>query len=214
MDMKRTIMPTRRFGWSTLARHANPRIAGLLGILLVSCLLVGTRQASAEEAASITMREFAFEGVPARLQPGTYTWNIANRGQEPHVLSLAELLPGKTLEDVVNALATSSGSREEGPPKGLFVGDDQMVGAFAEAGKSRTLEFTLRPGNYVAVCPLPDPASGKLHANLGMIELIRVRVDAPAALPNTGAPGSFPNEGHLMYINHWPEIVRALSGSG
>ena len=22
-----------------------------------------------------------------------------------------------------------------------------------------------------------------------------------------------PNEGHLMYVNHWPKIVRALSGS-
>ncbi len=33
----------------------------------------------------------------------------------------------------------------------------------------------LKPGNYLAICNIPDPASGKPHSALGMIKEFMVK---------------------------------------
>ena len=102
-------------------------------------------------------------------------------------MAIAELLPGKTFEDVYAVL---NGPPTQGPPAGLFAGDASYADLFAAPAQSFTKALTLHPGNYIALCPIPDAASGKPHFALGMIQELRVRSDAPAApvaLPDTGA---------------------------
>jgi hypothetical protein len=164
-----------------------------LPIALVVLFLVGllatthTASVQAQQATTISMQDFKFVGLPARMQPGTYTWTVMNEGRQPHVLELFELLPGKTFQDVY---AVFNGPPTQGPPTGLFAGDAAYAGLFAEPAKSFSSAITLHPGNYIAVCPIPDAASGRPHFALGMFQEVRVRADAPAApvaLPDTGA---------------------------
>ncbi len=155
----------------------------LVGLLAVT----DSSSVQAQQATTISMQDFKFVGLPARMQPGTYTWTVVNEGKQPHVLAIAELLPGKTFEDVYAVL---NGPPTQGPPAGLFAGDASYADLFAAPAQSFTKALTLHPGNYIALCPIPDAASGKPHFALGMIQELRVRSDAPAApvaLPDTGA---------------------------
>ena len=72
-----------------------------------------------------------------------------------------KLAPGKTVEDVKASLQSQS----SGSSPTDFVGG---AGALAQ-GSSAWLKMNLEPGNYVAVCFVPDTASGKAHAELGMV---------------------------------------------
>ena len=174
-----------------MKRMERPRrsmLLGVLGLLLVPLLVVTHRTTAHAQGTALTvpMVDFAF-GLPSRLPPGTYTWNVPNQGQQPHVLILLELKAGKTLQDLLQVLNTPAPT--EGPPPGLAAVANEYVDAFAEPGKRASVTLTLHPGNFVAICPVPDPSSGKPHFALGMISELRVREGAttmPSALPNTG----------------------------
>ena len=47
----------------------------------------------------------------------------------------------------------------------------QNVGGYngIDADKSGWMDLDLTPGAYVAICHIPDPASGKAHELLGMV---------------------------------------------
>jgi hypothetical protein len=68
-----------------------------------------------------------------------------------------------------------------------------------DIGQRQWLPTTLQPGNYVAVCFIPDPATGKPHAALGMLREFTVGTAAgPGNLPATGeapVPVALPNTG-------------------
>ena len=161
----------------------------VIALLLLAGVLAATHSAAvqAQQATTISMQDFKFVGLPARMPPGTYSWTAVNDGQQPHVLEFLELRADKTYQDmyaVINAPPTN------GPPTGLFAGDAAYASLFAEPGKRFSTALTLHPGNYIALCPIPDAASGRPHFTLGMIQEVRVRADAPAA-----APGALPDTG-------------------
>ena len=172
---------------------AHVRRPVVLALLLVVGLLIASHRmpVQAQQATTISMQDFKFVGLSPRMQPGTYTWTVVNAGHQPHVLVLAELQAGKTFQDLYAVL---NGPPTAGPPPGLLAGDTTYADLFAEPGKRLSKTITLHPGNYIAFCPVPDPASGKPHFQLGMISELRVRADAPSApasapiaLPDTGA---------------------------
>ena len=175
-----------------MKRMERPRrfvLLGVLALLLVPLLVATHGRTAYAQGTTLTvpMVDFAFR-MPSRLPPGSSTWNVPNQGRQPHVLALVELKAGVTLQDLMQVINTPATT--EGPPPGLFAIADIYVEAFAEPGKSMALTLTLHPGNFVALCPVPDPQSGKPHFALGMINEMRVRADAaamPAALPNTGS---------------------------
>jgi len=118
-------------------------------------------QVSAPKAdVDVVMKDFAF-GLPSTIKSGLLTYKVTNEGPQPHEMAMMKLAPGKTIDDVKAALQSPSG----GPLPGDFVGG---AGALAP-GSSAWLRMSLEPGNYVVVCFVPDPASGKAHAELGMI---------------------------------------------
>lgn len=124
-------------------------------------------QVSAPQAdIDVVLKDFTF-GLPGTIKSGSHTYKVTNEGPQPHEMAIMKLAPGKTIEDVKVALQSQSA----GPPPGDFV-----CGAGALApGSSAWLKMSLEPGNYVAVCFVPDPATGKAHAELGMITAFSVQ---------------------------------------
>jgi hypothetical protein len=57
-----------------------------------------------------------------------------------------------------------------GPPPFEAVGGIESF----SAGGSGYMTLDLQPGTYVAICNVPDPASGISHAQLGMIKQFTV----------------------------------------
>lgn len=124
-------------------------------------------QVSAPKAdIDVVLKDFTF-GLPNTIKSGPHTYKVTNKGPQPHEMAMMKLAPGKTIDDVKAALQSQAG----GPPPGDFVGG---AGALAP-GSSAWLKISLEPGNYVAVCFVPDPASGKAHAELGMITAFSVQ---------------------------------------
>jgi hypothetical protein len=109
---------------------------------------------------SIVMKDFAYD-MPA-LAKGKQTVKLSNEGPQPHVLSLLKLGQGKTMKDVGAFLA---GQAPPGPPPFSALGGSALT-----KGRDAYLELDLEAGNYVAICPVPDPASGKPHSELGMVK--------------------------------------------
>ena len=109
--------------------------------------------------ANVAMRDFSFT-LP-QFNAGSAVYSLSNEGAQAHELALVKLAPGATALDV---FAFFTGPVMGPPPfssAGGFQAIDKGIGGWV------TLEFT--PGNYLALCNVPDPASGKSHAELGMV---------------------------------------------
>ena len=120
--------------------------------------------AAPEVQGTFTMRDFTFD-MPATLPAGPTTYTVVNSGPQMHELNVLKLAPGKTAHDVVEWETAPSG-----PPPFEAVGG--MEGF--SAGGSGYMPLDLQPGTYVAICNIPDPASGVSHAQLGMIRQFSV----------------------------------------
>ena len=139
---------------------------------------------------NVTLKDFEIV-MPNSIAPGAHTLKVINAGPQVHHLIYARLLPGKRAADLL------AGGPDAPPPV------DVMTFGGVEAldiGQRSWLSTSLQPGNYVAVCFIPDEATGQPHAALGMIREFTVGTAAgpgnlpaageapvPAALPDTGA---------------------------
>jgi hypothetical protein len=111
---------------------------------------------------TVTMLDFAFAG-PAKWAQGDHLVRAANDGAQDHLFILHRLNDGVTLKEWLAA---------ENPEQ-----LSQRVGGLARMGPGQAAYFpaTLSPGTYALVCLIPDPASGKPHAELGMFREIWVQ---------------------------------------
>jgi hypothetical protein len=82
------------------------------------------------------------------------------------VVRLAE---GVTVEDVFGMLSASP--PPSGPPPFTEAGG---IAGLAQ-GVEATVTLDLEPGNYMWLCFIPDPESGRSHAELGMIGELTVQ---------------------------------------
>ena len=110
---------------------------------------------------SIVLKDFRFE-MPAEIKAGRLTWKVTNQGPQPHEVFIVKLLPGKTLDDLTAFMHTYEGE----PPV-----EDAAAGRVAVMGPGQTgwVNLDLSAGDYVALCHITDPASGKAHAEMGMM---------------------------------------------
>ncbi|MGH2558346.1 MAG: hypothetical protein ACRDJH_04710 [Thermomicrobiales bacterium] len=104
------------------------------------------------------MRDFAF-AMPLAIGAGEHTWKIVNAGQQPHELQVFKLGPGTTPDDVATGAIVGT------PADYTPVGGMQALAS----GLSGWMTLDLGPGEYVAICFVPDPASDHRHHELGMI---------------------------------------------
>jgi len=112
----------------------------------------------------VRLHDYGFT-LPAGFGKGTY--KVTNDGPQPHELTLVRLAEGRTAADV-GAYFTSGG---RGSPPFTSAGG---VGAVT-IGTSAYGHFDLAPGNYLALCYVPDGAGGMPHAALGMVQPFSVK---------------------------------------
>jgi hypothetical protein len=117
-------------------------------------------------AATITLRDFSFD-LPASLEQGA-TYRVVNDGPQIHELAPIKLADGKTADDAVKYITA-------GTPTGPALFEEVGGPAGASAGTTMYWAPVLAPGQYVFVCNVPDPGSGKTHVELGMIKTFVVK---------------------------------------
>ncbi len=120
--------------------------------------------------ATVTMSDFKY------TEPSSIDWNkpvtVVNDGDQPHEMAVLAPAPGRTMDDVRAALAAPEGAGAgSGPPPYESFGG---VAAAAPGQKQQTT-LDLEPGDYLLVCFVVDPATGKPHYMLGMEQPITVQ---------------------------------------
>lgn len=113
----------------------------------------------------IALGDFAFTLPGAGLDaPGAY--RVVNAGAQDHEMSIMRIDEGKTVPDAIAFLV------------GGFVGEQpfEFVGGAGgvEPGADTYIDLDLAPGEYLAMCFIPDPATGKRHAELGMVSTFTI----------------------------------------
>ncbi len=102
----------------------------------------------------VTATDYHFDATfPTTI--GRYSFVMTNSGAEPHLLILAHLEDGATIEEVLES---------EGET-GLIA---SFESEFAAPGSEVVVTADLEPGRWVVVCPIPD-AEQVPHLALGMV---------------------------------------------
>lgn len=112
--------------------------------------------------AEVTLQDFAYVGLTT-LPPGEHTVAVTNDGPQPHEAKLVKLNDGTTAEQVVQVFTSSE--PPSAPPPWTSAGG---IAAIA-TDTSATMEVDVEAGEYAFICLVPDPASGRPHAALGMV---------------------------------------------
>lgn len=99
---------------------------------------------------------------------GRGTYRVVNQGDQLHEAIFVKLQPGKTVEDV---RAYFTQHQPSGPPPAIPMGGVQGL----SKGGVNYHHPNLPSGEYAVLCFIPDPASGKSHLELGMINAVTVR---------------------------------------
>ena len=104
----------------------------------------GVERGDADTAIEVTLRDFAFDGLPATAKGPAVYFSATNAGPATHELEILDST-GKAVDEV-EALA---------------------------AGGKAGLGVRLKPGTYTIQCILTTP-EGKVHAELGMTRQLRI----------------------------------------
>ena len=117
---------------------------------------------------TVNMVDFAFT-FPDKVKAGEQVWEVANRGEQLHHISLSKIKEGKTMDDVMAWIETQG----EGEP----AADEVLHLSPTSPGSSNYVSVNLEPGAYLALCFIPDheeEGTGQPHFALGMIETFTV----------------------------------------
>jgi plastocyanin len=117
--------------------------------------------------ASMTAKDFTFEGLDT-LTAGPHTVSFTNEGPQPHEATIVKLADGVTVDDLKDAFNATE--PPTGPPPFTSAGGIAAIAANANA----TFDVDLEPGDYAFLCFVPDPATNKAHAQLGMVTPLTV----------------------------------------
>jgi hypothetical protein len=114
---------------------------------------------------SLVLSDYAFT-FDKPLTAGRHTIKVENTATQDHEIELVRLAPGKTLADFEKWLAAGMA----GPPPGNAVGGV----AGMKPGAVNYFDVDLTPGEYVAICFVPDHTDGKPHLMHGMVKQFSV----------------------------------------
>jgi hypothetical protein len=143
-----------------------PHLAkGMLKPLTVTAVDAQPEIDAPQSAGTLNMRDFSFD-IPDTLPAGTNTFTVVNAGPQLHELNILKLAPGASIAD----LQGWQPERGTQPPFEAVGGMNGM-----SQGESHYMTVNLEPGTYVAICNIPDPASGVPHARLGMVRQFSVQ---------------------------------------
>jgi hypothetical protein len=128
---------------------------------------------------TVEMVDFAFEMPEMEIAAGPQLWAAPNVGEQVHEMVILQLAPGTTADDLQAALqaidpaaaaatpgaAPASPAAMTGPPPFFAIGGVAPM----NPGYTNWAVLDLEAGDYVAICFVPDPATGMPHFALGMI---------------------------------------------
>lgn len=141
---------------------------GMLVPFTVEAAPAGSAVPSAPKAdANVTLQDFSFQ-IPTNLTAGDHTLKVTNNGPQSHEMTLVKLDDGKTMQDMMAFMMQNNPSGQ--PPFSEAGG----MGALAP-NTSAWLNIHLEKGTYVAMCFVPDSATGKAHAEMGMVQQFTVQ---------------------------------------
>ena len=145
-----------------------PHLAkGMTKIVTVTDKSAGSLLTPPKTEGRIDLKDFTIQGIPESLPAGRHVFRVANAGPQPHEANVLQLAPGKTVRDVLEFFASPTGQPPFTPMGG--------VQGVTPGTEDALLVLDLKPGNYLAICNIPDPASGKPHAALGMVKEFPVK---------------------------------------
>ena len=101
----------------------------------------------------VIFKDFSFV-LPDSLKAGPILLNVTNEGAEPHQVTFLKLAPGKTVQDATNFLG-----EQIGPAPFERVGGMSAL----STGQSGWVKLDLEPGNYAALCFVPDSTTMQPH---------------------------------------------------
>lgn len=112
----------------------------------------------------LTSYQIAFTSPPTA---GTHVYRVENHdpGATHHDLVIVRLADGKTRQDAIAWLGASGGP----PPFAVAGATTGMLPGFHDY-----VYLNLRPGEYLALCFMPDAADGKPHWLHGMVQSFTV----------------------------------------
>ena len=118
----------------------------------------------------VTLENFHFKGIPATLPAGDYVFQLANKGDELHVMVVIRKKPGVT-KSFDELLSDPNGDSEV----------DTVIANGAQPGGSALAIGHLEAGEYLVLCPIPlgstDPqteGTGPPHFTVGMQQRLTV----------------------------------------
>ena len=118
-----------------------------------------------QSSATIDMFDFGYT-IP-QLSAGQQTLKITNSGPQAHEFDVMQIPDDVTPEQLAAALQAM------GPPPFPTTQISGFNGI--NAGGTGWLSLNLSAGTYVALCFIPDAATGKPHVELGMVQPFRVQ---------------------------------------
>lgn len=126
----------------------------------------------------VEMYEMGFD-LPDQIDSGPRVWHLTNTGDQPHFIDVALYPEPFTVDQALTALAGSdeatSGSATPDPDaldSSLF--EEVAHSSLVSSGLDEWVQFDLAPGNYIALCWIPDRESGAPHAFMGMARTFTV----------------------------------------
>lgn len=120
---------------------------------------------------AVSMSDFAYD-IPEVVEAGQQVWRIDNAGQQVHHLVLFRIKEGKSLDEVM-AYLESEHAEEPGAEPVDYIYSTAVIGT----GQSNFVSYDLTPGEYLAICFIPDYETGQVHAMLGMMDTFTVEAD-------------------------------------
>lgn len=156
----------------------------------------GDGTARPQETAAIQFVDFGFGGLPAMMNAGKNTLKLTNIGMQNHEIFVYKLEEGQTAQDFLAVSQETEGN----------VPNEFMGGLAAGPGSEAWLDFDLASGNYIAVCNIPDVATGTPHVALGMVGTFAVAEGTvPSTMPTTGTSTSL-----ALTIMGWSAVAFLL----
>lgn len=137
------------------------------GMLMPLTVTPASGHAHARPAADIHMSLIDYNFVLDRdITAGRRTIHVTTSADQPHEVLIAQLAPGKTLQDLMAWVA-----QPDGPPPGRPIGGTTSL----ERGVVNVVTADFAPGEYALVCFHPDARDGQPHFMHGMMRQITVR---------------------------------------
>jgi len=152
----------------------------------------------------IEMVDYGYK-VSGTLKAGLATITSTNTGDEWHMAGMAKLKDGATVDQLVDALKSSSPDSEEDPTEPFIEEQVDSPGHILQPGATQSLTVdVLTPGKYVLLCFIPSEGDGAPHFAKGMVSGFEVEEgesgaeepasDAAIVLPDDAEPTGVPTD--------------------